>query len=416
MTHANKIKEFTLEQISKQKYNSWCERRPIVCPDKRRINSAAAFLVKRELTLFEKAAFYFHELTDCEGLEFVALSNIRLKNPVILSNNIMLVPCFLSDMDMEGKNIQDPLVQMTMKMHREGRFIYDGWLPIKQWDKNDVRKAIRSVDEALSIFCLHVSAFFDWQPKYMADYDRSLLSYYIFEEQHLQELEQVVKLLESLSEDDRIAIYRSLAWLSQALRLREPAARFLFLILAIESLATYIEKGKLPTNSPLASLRAEHFTPKEKRAMRDKCIKDKLSQFLQEDPKKAIIKAYFDCIVGIRQQIQRHLEHIFAPEDEAIALLFGNKDRGRSLYELRNEICHGRVDVLSEEERDKIHQLVWDTEQLARRYIFHVVEKALGIKPFSNEITAARFLSIQNGIAPREGMYQGPTHMAILYS
>jgi len=413
MAQTNNIKS-TLEQILKQRYNAWCERRLIVCPDRDKRNRAAEFLVKHNLTPFEKAAFYFHELTGCEGLEFIAFSNARLKSPVILANNIILVPCFLSDM--EGKNINDPLVQMTLKMQREGRFIYDGWVPITKWNNKDIRKAIRSLDEALSIFCLHFSAFFDWEPKYLAGHERSLSNYYKFEEQYLQELEQVVQLLNSLSEEDRIAIYRSLAWLSQALRLREPAARFLFLILAIESLATYIESEKLPVNSPLASLKAEQLTPEEEKARLEKCIKDKISQFLQEDPKKAIIKAYFDCIMGIKEQLKRHLEHIFTPEDEAIALLFGKKDRRRSLYELRNEICHGRVDVLSEEERDKIYQRVWNTEQLARRYILSVLEKALGVKPFSSEIKASRFLSPQNGIASREGMNQGSKHMAIIYS
>lgn len=413
MTHANKIKEFTLEQISKHKYNSWCERRPLVCPDEDRYYRAIAHLAKSDLTLFEKHAFYFYKLTGCEGLEFVAFSNARLNNPVLLANNIILVPCFLNDM--RGKNVNEPLVQMTMKMELKGRFIYDGWVPIAIWDKKDVRKAIRSVDEALSIFCLSVSAFFEWEPKYLGANDRFLPSY-TFEYQHIQELEQVVQLLESLSEDDRIAIYRSFAWLSQALRLREPAARFLFLILAIESLATYIEKGKLPANSPLASLRAKHFTPKEKREMRDKCIKDKLSQFLQQDPKKAIIKAYFDCIVGIKQQLHRHLEHIFKPEDEAVSLLFEKKYNGKSLYELRNLISHGAVDVLSKEQRDKIYQRVRDTEQLARRYILSVFEKAFGISPFRKKMSAGISFPIQNMVVSREGMYKGPTHMAIIYS
>jgi len=319
-------------------------------------------------------------------------------------------------MDMEGKNIQDPLLQMTMKMQREGRFIYDGWVPITKWNNKDVRKAIRSVDEALSIFCLHFSAFFDWEPKYLAGYERPLSSYYKLEEQHFQELEQVVKILDSVGEKDHIAIYRSLAWLSQALRLKEPAARFLFFILAIESLATYIERGKLPANSPLVSLRAEQLTPEEKKARIEKCIKDKLSQPLQKDSTRAITEAYFDCVVGIRQQLKRHLEHIFTPEDEALALLFEKKDKGKSLYELRNLISHGAIDVLSEEQRDKIYQRVWDTEQLARRYISSVFEKAFGVRPFSKKMSAGISVKIQNMVVSREDMYQGPTHMAFIYS
>lgn len=369
------------------------------------------FFARRDLAPSERAALYLHELTGCEGLEFVAFSNAKLKNPVMLTNGVVLVPCFLSEI--EGKNVRDPLVQLTMKMERQCRFIYDGWVPIATWDDENVRKAVRSVDEALSIFCLRGRTFFEWEPKYPTPGESS--SIYNFEDQHLQELEVVAKLLDSLGEGDRVALYRSLAWLSQGLRLTEPAARFLFSILAIESLATYIEK-EAPDESPLAVLRAERLTRTDRLARRGKCIGDTLSEWLQSNSTKAVTTAYLDCVVGIKRRLKTHLRRVFISDPEPIALLFEQEVEGKSLYDLRHDVAHGTADALSEVQRDQIRRRVWDAERIARRYILTVLETALGMEPFSEGITAALFIGIENTIVSSKAMYRGPTHMAAVYS
>jgi len=401
-----------LSSILARKYNAWCERRALVCADEDRVRRASAFLARRDLAPYERAAFYLHGLTGCEGLEFVAFSNARLENPIMLTNDIVLMPCFLSESEMKGQNFQDPLVRRTMEMARQNRFIYDGCIPIETWDEENVRKAIRSVDEALSIFCLNGRVYFEWEPKYPAP-DESKSSY-SYEDQHLQELEGVAKVLDSLGEGDRVALYRSLAWLSQSLRLSEPAARFLFSILAIESLARYIEE-EAPDESPLAVLRADRLTRTERRARRERCISDILSAWLQSDPTKAIDTAYSECM-GIKRRLKIHLEHLFTSDPEPIALLFEQKGEGKSLYDLRHVIAHGTVDALSEAQRDQIGQRVWDAERVARRYISAVVNMALGTEPFSKTMTGTMFIGVQNMVVSSEGMYRGPTHMADVYS
>ena len=257
-------------EIPSGKYNRWCERRPLVCSDKERIDRANSYLIKKELTSSEKAAIYLHDLVSCEGLEFVAFGNARLNEPVVLPGNIKLVPCFLPDV--EGKSLEDPLVQLTMQMVQRSRFIYDGWLPISNWQAEAVRKAIRKIDQALSIFALQGQVSFSWEPKYIP-IDKSQPSSYHFEHRHIQEIEQLSHFTESLSYADSRALFRSVAWLSQSLKLTEPAARFLFSILAIESLADYIEEASTD-DSVFASLRSmsSHITKPERKAQREECI------------------------------------------------------------------------------------------------------------------------------------------------
>jgi len=294
-------------------------------------------------------------------------------------------------------------------MEQKSRFIYDGWISIATWNEQNVRRAIQSIDEALSTFCMKGRIFFDWEPKYPAPSDPR--SMYKLDDEHLQELESRAQTLDSLEDDDRTAIYRGLAWLSQGIRLDEPAARFLFSILAIESLATYIEE-KASDSSPLTALRTTNITEAE----RVKCIKDTLSKWLDDNPGKAIERAYFDCVTTITRRLKRHLQNVFASDAGSYALLFEHKIEGKTLYDLRHYVAHGRANALSEMQREQIRRRVWDAERVARRYIWAVFERALGTPPITSKIQAAFFVGVHNVVVSSEDMYQGPTHMAVIYS
>lgn len=397
-------------EVPHGKYNLWCERRPLVCKDKKRYSQARSYLVKRELTPYEKAALYLHALVDCEGLEFVAFGNVRLDETIVLPGNIKLVPCFLPEVI--GKNLKEPLVRLTMMMHQRSRFVYDGWLPISDWRIKAVRKAIRKIDQALSIFSLRGRASFFWEPKYIP-IDESKPSSYHFEHQHIKEFEKLIDFVNSLSDEDSKALFRSMAWLSQSLRLTEPAARFLFSVLAIESLATYIEKESR-SDSAFKPLRSSQLTKSERKEQREKCIKDTLDYLLATDPVKAINSAYFDCVIGIKKMLKEHLERVFADDPASVDLLFNTKIEGKILYDLRHIIAHGTADILSEVQREKIYDRVWDAERIARKYILKVLELVVGKSLFEEQMTASLFIPVT--VISNEQMYKGPIHMAQIYA
>ena len=277
-----------------------------------------------------------------------------------------------------------------------------------------IRKAVRGIDEALALCCLRGRTFFEWEPKYPSAREAPLpRTYYNFEERHLRDLEAIAGLLGALPENDRVAVYRSIGWLSQASRLDQPAARFLFCILAVEALVTYIEE-EAPDDSPLARLKAEHLTKAEKGARRERCIDETLGVWLQRNNKtRAITESYFNCVIGIKQRLKIHLERLFTSEAEPVTLLFEQKVEGKSLYDLRHTIAHGTADTLSAGEMEHIRQRMLDVEHIAVQYILSVFKKALGMQPLSEEITVS--MAGLSMIASSEDMYQGPTHMAYLY-
>jgi len=391
------------------KYNKWCERRPLVCTDEGKIFGADKYVFDTNLSHSEKATFYVHELVGCEGLEFVVLSNAYVKQPVVLPGQIALVPCFSANLD----NTDSVLDKLTLDMIHKARFVYDGWIPITDWQKASVRKALRMVDSALSVFALRASAWFSWEPKYSPMVRADI--YYDFERGDVAELNRLTSVINGMGERDAVALLSSIGWLSQSIRLKEPAARFLFSILAIESLARYIEEGSAE-ESVFSNVRCEQLTKKQKKERRQACINDVMSELLDSDPETAVSTAYFDCVVGIKKRLQVHLTNVLPQEGEAVDLLFNAKIDGKTLYELRNEIAHGKMDTLSEAQREEVLGRAWDVERISREYILEVLKKSTGFHLSEDEISEGVSPRLSEGIVSDETMYHGPRHMAVVYS
>jgi len=398
----------TISEISVGKYNKWCERRPLVCNNKIVISKANKHLTRKELTSTEKGTLFLHDLVNCQGLEFVAFSSARFKKPVVLPGRVVLVPCFLSEI--EGKSWKDPLVRLTNRMMEHARFIYDGWVPITDWNINGVREAIRKVDQILTIFSIQERIWFTWEPKYVPS--QIYPSSHKIEDHHIQEIQNLHQFIDSWIDDDSKAFYRSVAWLSQSLRLPQAAARFLFCILAIESLATYIEKESA-IDSAFKPLRSSQLAGSKRKEQREKCIKNVLDLLLTTDPTKAINSAYLGCVHGIKKMLEDHLGRVFANDHEPLKLLFENKIEGKTLYDLRNAIAHGGIDALSDLQRQRLSNRIWDIERIARRYLVKVLEEIWGKSPFRQKMIKTMMMPFQ--IVSHEGMYKGPIHMAETY-
>jgi len=399
----------SLPEVPLGKYNRWCERRPLVCADENRILLTDQYVLDSTLSLSEKAAFYVYELVGCQGLEFAVFSNARIKQTMVLPGNVTIVPCFLTEL----RDTNSLLAKLTLDMSHRACFVYDGWLPIDDWQRTSVRKFIKMIDSALSVFAIRASAWFSWEPKYSPIMRGGIT--YEFEQEDVTQVNQLTRFINEIRETDAKALLSSIGWLSQSVRLIEPAARFLFGILAIESLATYIEEES-EEDSVFSQLRCEKLTKQQRKEWRQACIRDTMTQFLDNDPEKAVLTAYFNCMVGIRQRLQSHLQGIFQEDTEPIDLLFNLKIEGKTLYDLRNEIAHGRMDALSEAQRETVMLRAWDLERVARTYILKVLGNITGYELAEQEIIESISPHLREGVVSNEHMYRGPIHMAEVYS
>lgn len=391
------------------KYNKWCERRPLVCADEEKIMGTDKYVDDNNLSLIEKAAFYTHDLVNCEGLEFVVFSNAYIKQHIKLPGEITLVPCFLGAIN----NLDNLPAKLTLDMIKKARFVYDGWMPIKDWQLESVRKAIRKINSALSIFSIQTSAWFSWETKYTL-IDRSRI-YYDYEQRNIDEINGLSSVINNMGEKDALAFMSSIGWLAQSVRLREPAAKFLFSILAIESLATYIEEGS-EEESIFKVIKCEQLTKEQKNEQKGECIKEVILEVIDSDPEKAIKMAYFDCVIGIKKRLRAHMENILPKEKEVIESLFSVKVDGKTLYDIRNEIAHGRMDSLSDTQKGEVLKRSRDMERISRKYVVEVIRKSTGFNLSENQINEGVSPRFNEGIYSDETMYHGPKHMAIVYS
>ncbi len=389
-------------------YNAPRYKNPLVCVDEAQKERADSYSHREDLGESVQSALRFHELTGANVFEFVAFSNLRLPRTVVLHNQVTLFPCFHSD-PMIMPN--DELADLTLRMQAAGRFIYDGWLPIDEWEPEKLTAVLRGIDEALSVFALQGPIWFNWEPKYPI-IDHS--STWLLAMPEIEEVMQFTREVDKLSPSDRRAVYRSIGWLAQSVRLTDPAARFLFCILAIESLATYIERDAAG-NMSLATLRTTKKSKAARRAERESCIKRALDEHLADDPTRAVLQAYFTCVHGIKAMVEASVRHVFAPSLAEADTLFVREGDDPSLYDLRNAVAHGSTDTLSELEREKIRDRVPEVELIAQEYVMTVLYKATGVPPLQGYPMRVSTTNFLNNLFSAHGMYVGPTHLAWVY-
>jgi len=389
------------------KYSNWCERRPLVCNNKLIMSKASKHLRNKEFTNIEKNVYFVHELVGCQGFEFIVFSSMKIGKKLVLPGNIILMPCFYSDIS--GKSWNDSLVRLTERMSMKARFVYDGWIPIKDWSIDNVRKKMREIEEILSLFSLQERISITWEPKYNI-INNSQSSHQI-KDGHIQEIIHLHESLNEFNDEDSKAFYKSVAWLSHSLTLPLSPSRFLLCFVALESFVNYIE-NKANKDSLFLGLKS---LKKVNDVDMDDCIELTLDRIYKNNKIEAIRTAFYDCIyLSITKTLKKHLNKTFHDDKKNIELIFEIKIEGKTLYELRHMIAHGGLDALSDIQRQVINNRIWQMETITREYFIKVIELVLGKTPF-NEVMI-KSLSFPFSVASKEEQYRGPLHIAEIYS
>ena len=347
-----------------------------------------------------------------EGFEFVAYSNAHFQQPILLPNNVLLYPCFY--VSLEGINLSDPKAQATLKMENSGIYVYDGWLPIESVSEESVRDNLRLLKESLSVFSVVAGSKIEWEAKYSSTGSLADSIHYL-NSNHLSTIAEISNLSANMKKEDRKPFFRSISWLDQSNKVRDEKAKFLFSILAIESLCYYIEK-EATEDSDLIKLKTNTLSKSERKEQRNSCINEIIESEFECNPTKAISKAYFDCVVGIKKGLENHLIKIFGKEDKGLNLFFESSDSGPSLYEIRHLIAHGSHDSIDERDNIKIINNVYNIQNFATRYIWKVLNLCFGIYNIEKQTKARIGINLSDCTISSRSMYQGPVDMALLYA
>lgn len=402
-----------LKRLRADRYNDWGKRQPLDYANPEQNDQAFASVRDSRFSLIVKSIIFMHELTNCRGFEFVAFSNAKIDRPVKLPYGVILYPCFLPEVG--GTQKGDTLAAATMRMQRAAKYVYDGWVPIKDFDDVAVRQALRHLSEALSIFSLTTQSHFEWGPKY--SHVTPFSSTHQLTTEDIDTLETFASVADSLNDADRTAIFCSIAWLAEARKVDDVKSTFLFTILAVESLVTYIEQ-KAEANSSFASLRTLEIPPKMNPQERADCVRSVIEGQFTSDPVQAVTEAYKHCVnltPSIGSILKSHITKLMSEHDDGVLLFF--QEQG-GLYKLRHKIAHGGLNNLDVNDVMQIEKKIRSAEKFALRYVWTVLQKCLHFYNRSGTLSINNLILMENCVMPNSTAiaYKGPTDMGIIYT
>jgi hypothetical protein len=350
------------------KYNEWWEQKHWPSIDMKILTKAHFDAKKMGLVGSEKAAYESHIHMNTNGFEFDLISNAKIERPVQFSNGLILSPKFLGDDQMDGSPLTDLDVQKTMQMMNIGEYEYEGWIPITSWDGESIKKAIRTIDETMAGMGLLGISHFDWKPRYHSNEFPTTTP---FTDSAQDKLQSLLNTIAKFPNKDQKAIHKSLGWFSNAYRQKDPVAKFLFFMVAIESMIKYIEEDA-EEDSNLIKFRTYKQSKSEKRKEQIQCINEKIKN-LETNPVKIISESYFECVVGITKRLKNHFLNLYDENCETIKLLFEKDESGKSLYDVRSSIAHGNIDSISQVERELVDSKSWPLERVTRGYMINLL-------------------------------------------
>jgi len=341
------------------RFNQWGERK-LLTADKQTQLSAQKEISTLDINLRAKSFLWQAKITSSSGYEFVLISNAQFGKKLYERTNLEIRPCF-TPLDPSNPKHDDQQAAMM----RRGYFVYDGWFPVEDVIPQNAENAVEILDQITSIFSIVGNYFAYWEPKYWYSVE-PVYTYYAFQK-NFQALDRSLQIIQSLPVDDARALGRSLAWLSNASR-TAAVQKFLLLFVTIESLATYIEGSKSKRKSILKrTFSSPKGTKSDRNKVRDDCLKRILGSNASQAEK--VRRSYYECIHrGIADMLSFHLENVFQREDES-KVIFIEKIGGKTLWDLRNEVAHGNLDLLNDEELHFINRRTPKLEKIASEYI-----------------------------------------------
>ncbi len=293
---------------------------------------------------------------------------------------------------------------------KRGQFIYDGWIPNEEWTRSRLEQIVSMLDDFVNVFSIVGKYYAYWEPKYY--YSNDPIPSHLISPPEFLSLSKTIGIIERLPEADRSAISRSAAWIANALRSESRVQRFLLLFVSIESLVTYIERES-QKDSPLREFAADKLPKSEKRLRREACIQEIMDSKL--DLTKAVQEAYFKCVVGNRKMLEDHLNRAFG-NDEASRVMFVERVGEKTLWEVRNDIAHGSLNVLSEEEIRVASSRIGLLEEIARRYLRTILSRIARVHYFPKTRRPIITIPASGAIGAPGTQYIGPTDMAEYYA
>ena len=119
-------------------------------------------------------------------------------------------------------------------------------------------------------------------------------------------------------------------------------------------------------------------------------------------------------MVGTRKLLEDHIDRVFG-DTKASTLMFKEEIEGKTLWQLRNDIAHGSLNILSENQIRFVTRRVGLLENIARSYLRKVLSHLAGTEYFSPIRRQGFVIPMAQSVGTPSTEYMGPTDMAEYY-
>jgi len=388
------------------RFNDWGHRKWLQVSEEK-LAAVDEELRRVKLSPRAHSLYRFARLTDSSGVEFVVISSAQFVPVIFERSNVHIVPCFTP---MNPLNPQYDKRQTAMT--KRGEFIYDGWIPNESWSASRVEQMVSSLDDIASLTSLSGAYYAYWEPKYPSP--THPIPWHVATPAEFEALATSIEVMAQLPEADKRALRRSAAWMAAAL-VTPPIQRFLLLFVSFESLATYIEGTGTSDASVLRSAFAADRPSKSRRRKRRKqCIQNVFGN--RGATPKIVERAYAECIhTSIREMLEDHINRVLA-DPQVSRLLFAQKSGSKTLWQLRNDIAHGNLYLLSDEDTKLLSSQVALLEHIVRRYLTTLFSALAERDYFPRTRKPILTLPAHQAFGSPGTDYAGPTGMAEYYA
>lgn len=184
----------------------------------------------------------------------------------------------------------------------------------------------------------------------------------ILEDEHVESVLQATHHIEHLDERIGATINTALDWHSEGNRHGSGLSRFVNHWASIEVIGHFF----------YAELKADIVGRRSKQQK-----KDEVNKILNNRSNTTILDRITQCNAIVYPPIREKLRSVFAllPDSSAWETeLFGRDDSDKSLYQLRNDIAHGKVSEHHFESIATMKERLWDMYQISRKVLFSTIE------------------------------------------
>jgi hypothetical protein len=335
------------------RYNSIGEWKPIVYPGEAgEIQKRARTLTEKETDKRIEGCLFYIMATCHHAIEFVVKSNFAIPYDFVSASS--------GELRIQLNKVKMPDAIDKTNINTQ---VYDGTAFLPAIDPETIGDALDAIGTILNRIAFRVDGKVEWQIKY-SNYGDGGGIHNLSNEHH----DELKEYLLGLKGPDVGLIDTAISWYTTARNSTNLFTRYLNYYIAVESLAVALVDGEMEAGEKFGIQKSTKETKKEEAKA---CIQKLHDEMYQDDPIGFVREAYTEAIGSLRAKTELALRKVFGDEHEYVSA-FLDKDGGKNMYQLRNDLAHGNFNHIDREEVHSIRKKISILQDIAFHFIMRL--------------------------------------------